>query len=681
MPLSYEQMQALEEKGQVKTIKVPKADSLPAPKTPDASELPPLNRGAGRIAADVASVVGSQFDRVTGAPSRAGLNALVEGKGLKEAAVQFKNQFGKDAELAPTGKEIATRIGFSDAPVGVTQTELSAPSLLPKSVSPAGAAGLGIDLLADYTNYLPVKQIAKGAVLAGEGTGKVGTGIMKMAGYEDAAEAFEAAYKGNKAGLLRMFNPRIADDWESAQQIAIKHGIDPALLSDSVKYGENSSLARKGRAMAEGPGGQERLDKHVEGLNAIRDATDRFIVGKLGGGQAPTSVENAGLAIKEGYDKAVSGVFDSMELTYANAGQQLGIQALDPEAGQKIIDAMIPVQKDAEWLAKAGGTRGRQSQGKFMQERLEAIYQAVQEGDFDTIVRHMQETGKASYVNVADIGWDEKSGRKLYDAMKEAVLETIEKSPGGKSARMMLEENNKALKALLDDTSILEKTIKEKGGEQIFQELVASGSSKKLDALQRILSSGDEALRKQGKETLNLVRSTWLETLKKWEPDGGFRFNSIGNPLRNSAREKLVASKLFSPDELDELGELISLGEAHGPWSKAILSTSGTGASNSFRETLASIKRNIIDEGAYEYLKRKAEKARGKPPPGGSVPPSRFSPNRSTMVSTKGAVPSNAKQAIKDYGASLVPSRSRVVNKAMQTYSVQDALRRRKERE
>jgi hypothetical protein len=63
---------------------------------------------------------------------------------------------------------------------------------------------------------------------------------------------------------------------------------------------------------------------------------------------------------------------------------------------------------------------------------------------------------------------------------------------------------------------------------------------------------------------------------------------------------------LFEPEELQGLAELIKLGRDYGP---AIMSTSGTGASNSFRDIGAQVLRGFRDEKALDAMK---SRARGK---------------------------------------------------------------------
>jgi hypothetical protein len=629
--------------------------SAPAPvispvKTPgDAGK----DMSLGRTALDLASTIGSKVDSVTGAPTRAGLAAAAEGKGLRGTIDAFTHQFSAAPETAPTGEEVAKKLGVNDTPVMVPFATNGIPA--------SKVVGTAIDIGADYSNLLPTVAIAKGALRTTEGAGKIGTTAMRIAGAGGYADALEAGWTGAKTYLRGIFNPRIAEDFGTAVKIAEQHGIDPSLLSDSVKYGKDSFLARKGKQLAEGVGGQDRLERHNLGAQQIQDALNSVIVDKVGKGYGPQTVENAGEMIRDAYNKSVASAFDNLEYTYQTVGEKLGIQGLSDDAKQSIQSVMGSIGTEAQWKAKNAATVNAQKQGKFMEKQLARLQESVNGGDYQEIVRQMQEIGKTSYVHHTDIGWDEKSGRELYEALKEGVLSTVETV--NPSARQSLEQSNRQLSKLFGDMKLVDGTIRNpgKGGDAVFRELVEGGNSKKLDALRDIIG-GDE-------DAMAVIKATYLDNLKRIGKDGDFSFASMGNAFRNDARVKTVAEKLFTQDELQDLGNVVSLGEKHG---SPILSTSGTGASNSFRDTIGNLKAHTVDEGTIAYLKRKAEAAKnqGKTSPVRAVPGLSFSGVEPDELSKL----RSAVQSIQN----LMPSRTRALNKSLQAYSVQDSPMRRR---
>lgn len=127
------------------------------------------------------STVGNFVDSYTGAPTRAAIEAWQDGRSALSA---FGDQMGEDPSLAPTGKEIALKAGASDNPLfnvkgseairallksnpiaGLAATGLSAlkPEINDIDIKPSGAdlAGVGVDVLGDWTNLLPAIPVAK----------------------------------------------------------------------------------------------------------------------------------------------------------------------------------------------------------------------------------------------------------------------------------------------------------------------------------------------------------------------------------------------------------------------------------------------------------------------------------------------------------------------------------------
>lgn len=146
-----------------------------APAEPDMVER------ASRATLNFITEAGRKVDSVTGAPTRAAIGAMQSGENPFRA---FGRQFAEDPELAPTGKEIAVKAGFSEDKV--IPTPFRAPDYNPDGtwgmklmkVSPAQVAGTGIDVLADPTTIIPPSKAAglafKGATKAAGAVGREG---------------------------------------------------------------------------------------------------------------------------------------------------------------------------------------------------------------------------------------------------------------------------------------------------------------------------------------------------------------------------------------------------------------------------------------------------------------------------------------------------------------------------
>jgi hypothetical protein len=138
---------------------------------------------------------GQFVDKFTGAPTRAGISALQQGKGILGAGAAFGKQFGEDPTRAPTGKDIAREFGVPATEFETPFRSFDLPGERVKTTA-QDVAGLGIDVLADPTLVVPVGTVAKGAAAVGKAVGKVATkAAVKGAKAAMGAERFAAASK------------------------------------------------------------------------------------------------------------------------------------------------------------------------------------------------------------------------------------------------------------------------------------------------------------------------------------------------------------------------------------------------------------------------------------------------------------------------------------------------------
>lgn len=159
----------------------------------------------GRQAFDAVMKGVDVLESYTGAPVRAGLKAAIDMDPETTILGQFANQFGEDTAKAPTGKDLAAMLGASrkeDIPVFPR-------ALVPKRVedffnmpegekyvkaSPAGIAGLGVEMATD-----PLSYVSFGAPAAGKTVARnVGKAVEKGA---DAAADIGKVARGAKQGF------------------------------------------------------------------------------------------------------------------------------------------------------------------------------------------------------------------------------------------------------------------------------------------------------------------------------------------------------------------------------------------------------------------------------------------------------------------------------------------------
>jgi hypothetical protein len=233
---------------------------------------------------DPLKALGSKVDQYTGAAStRAGLGALLDGESPLGAA---KKQYSEPSETAPTGKELAMKVGLSDEeyiPTGFTG--LTGESL---KVSPAGVAGFVGDVALDPTNILGATSLFKGAA-KGVGKGAVmgakavegGAHALDVAtGLKIGEKTINTAKKAKQAAdtaLSALFVPKRAEDYKELAAIAAKNGIDPGILPEGVEFGPSSVITRLSRVKAEGPTGQQALERYGQAYGEVQRATERKV--------------------------------------------------------------------------------------------------------------------------------------------------------------------------------------------------------------------------------------------------------------------------------------------------------------------------------------------------------------------------------------------------------------------
>lgn len=254
---------------------------------------PGLLSKAGNAVLSGVKAVGETVDRFGGAPTRAGI-AAAQNVGsmnpidwLKAGGSAAAGQFGRNPELAPTGKDIVKTAGVPDTALsdvlpglysknGEGRT-LKRGGLLDPTAS--GAAGMAMDIAADPTTLLPIGKIAEGAVGAASRAAK-GVG-------EAVSAAGRVAEKGGTAAVTKIGSMMTGvpekeietyiSRYPEVQKMIAEHGDDLSGAADKVREGYQASIRGK-RAELGGKIGQalEALptDKAVS-INPVIDELEK----------------------------------------------------------------------------------------------------------------------------------------------------------------------------------------------------------------------------------------------------------------------------------------------------------------------------------------------------------------------------------------------------------------------
>jgi hypothetical protein len=574
---------------------------------------------AGKYALEnVVVPVGRAVDRFTGSPVRSAISAAQHGENPIAA---FLGQIGHDPDQAPTGKDIAKRAGLGETklsdvfpslyaqpgaeqPMGGKAGRLQSAKpekggILDPTAS--GAAGLGIDLAADWSNLIPVglaaktagKGVAEAAELGARGAAKA-TDL--ATGTELATKALEGAQGAGKTAMKAVdsvVNPTRAADYAQRVAIAQKNGIDPKLLSETLEFGPGSFIARGTRHVAEGPAGEAVLARHAEGVAQINQAIDRNMA-KIGGGAAPDAAE-AGQILRKGYNDAAEKFFNSMDITYDKVQKYAPGLYVSKDEMAKLQSSLNGIEKYAKGLVSRGVTNTDIEQGRQLLRAVNGV--RASNGSFKQTTEALQMIGRSAFKStnaLADIPADTVKLRGLYGDIRQALVNTVRDHVNPQFADE-LENNNKAMTQFFGDKSQIAGDI---GGKNVADEQAFSrtfSNTKKVEAAKALVDQ----------PTWQKLQGAYVRSLVKQNADGSVAFGSTINAMRAKAP---ILKSVFAdnPEALKDLADVLKLGADYGP---AVLSHSGTGASHSFFNLGHGIANSVFTQGRLDALKGRARAA------------------------------------------------------------------------
>jgi len=235
--------------------------------SPSAPDSGFLTQAGKSILGDIGKV-GQTIDSYGGAPTRAAIASLQDNPtDLSGAASAFKNQFGANPALAPTGKDIAAKAGLSTEPilspenqdiaanaVKVTPFGFIANKVAPGSVenvagaSPAGVAGLGVDVAADPMTYLPMGKAAEAvAGTAARQAGNIGKAANAVGEIASSAGTKVTSKVGSMlTGIPEQEVETYISKYPAVQKLIAEHGDEIASGgADQIRQGFQNSIRAK----------------------------------------------------------------------------------------------------------------------------------------------------------------------------------------------------------------------------------------------------------------------------------------------------------------------------------------------------------------------------------------------------------------------------------------------------
>lgn len=507
------------------------------------------------------------------------------------------------AMVAPTGEQIAAKgLGISTDPMISEETlkkqKLPPPVILDllKNYSPADVAGLGIDIAADPSILIAPVKVIKGALPGAKALAK---GILKggakatdlVTGTTRVADTLAIAEKAGTEAIevaKKTFKPDISSKAAKYEEIATKFGIKGGPTA-AHQFGKNSFAAKMERKIAETGG--PKSDELLGIVDQTQEALDKAIE-KIGNGPPMNKVE-AGNFLTEAYNTGVQRIFDSIDFTYKNAGQQVPGLQITENASKKLGMKLNGIERKAKGLLERG-TRVEKAQAKNMLQSVQSIRKSGVNYKF--LREQMQSIGKEAFEKQPlppnGIPIDTRSMRDLYHTMSDALIETIDTSVSPDIANK-IRENNKVMTEFFGQRSKIAPIIlnPKLAPEQIFEKAVINANSDQIKAIREILNVED----------FERLRGSFLDDLASKTLGGDTPTRTFFNKLEKKGH---IVDEMLTPAEKTDIVDLLEFRDEIGP---LVLSTSGTGASNQLKSAAKAAVEVASNVAFLEGLKKSAK--------------------------------------------------------------------------
>jgi len=526
----------------------------------------------------------------------------------------------KDNTFYPVNKQgvsvgdIAEIAGATPEMVG-TSLGVMAGGFTPASIPGAIVGGMagslarqGISASLGVPQVAGIKERAIETGLSGLFSG-AGSGAIKAAPMvkKVAVKAIDKAtdiipfMKGLKTGasnvmdtVTKNWSEGIAKDSPRYFKIAEKHGIQKELLPEAVEFGKESSVSRSARAMAEGPYGEQRLKNFYKAHDQVSDAIEKSneIISPI---KFRDEID-AGEFISNSIDNVRKNIQENGEATYSVISQSFPDMELSKGAKSNITKKLNEISKFAIGRIEFGiGTQKKEASNLL--KAVSSLKKAERSipNTIEALKNIGEEAFKSDKFGVRE-AVDKKRLKDLYFTYRENLVKSIEDNYGdyGKEVADSLKQNNKSWSDFLKKREVLSSVLDKENisPERIYKQIVASGDSKKLDAIKELIPESD----------FQAIKRSFLESKIAKNVDDRVLY---GTTYKNIDKNKQILNRYFEPEELTSLGELVDLG---GRMGDPVLSSSGTGASNQFMKFFDKLSEGIQGESSLEYAKTRARK-------------------------------------------------------------------------
>jgi hypothetical protein len=296
------------------------------------------------------------LDTYTGAPARAGIGALWEGKNPISAAA---TQFGENPELAPTPRELAQKHNLSDKPI--FQGDIPVTAADPEGIQAlammknlsnedVGTAAYGVG--ADLTNLIPVvgqgAKLLKAGATAAKGVKVASTAAKGGEAVADASKVAKATSSGEKIAALTGKKAHAAEIEEAAKLLDA-----PVLPGQTLK---GKLLQNIDSILQNSPTfiGQKQREVADKGIDAVRGRLNEALENKSLFSEADLGKDlKASIASRVMEEnKPISELYNSIRESTTNIPlQENSLMAISRNVG-KLKQARISPSSSAAGIAR-----------------------------------------------------------------------------------------------------------------------------------------------------------------------------------------------------------------------------------------------------------------------------------------------------------------------------------------
>ena len=343
---------------------------------------------------------------------------------------------------------------------------------------------------------------------------------------------------GVEAGLTK--SPASIGD-ASALDVGKSLGLSLEELPQSIIHGENSTMARAERAVAQGSEGQGAINKYNNAYDKLNQR-----IGEFSNSQNALDKEEAGSLLIDGLEASRNNLFNENSSTYASVLDDVDLnnqvnEALSsefaPNLQEKFFEAITGIDKELSGAVDKKQIASLNDAKEALLKITEKLEVADEGGNTYEILNQVRQSiGSMAYdKNIGKFDYLESYLKTLRNAERD-VSTTLSDAVTSASPEKgeLLQQTNKAITEHFNDEKSISKILnRELGGEKNFKAIF--GDSKKIKKTKEIFERNGQG------EAFNQARDSWMnKIILSKDIEGKLNFKTTLNRIKEN--EHLIKS-------------------------------------------------------------------------------------------------------------------------------------------